>query len=103
MISTPAPRASSTVQCGFGCVSGTPGDSTSDEKPLQSRLAQVADRNALLLGLGDAVGIVVPGKHLGAAFDQRARGRQPGPAEPEERDLLAVERACRDHLLLSAA
>src|SRR5690606_26246169 len=33
MISTPAPRASSTVQCGLGWVSGTPGDSTKDEKP----------------------------------------------------------------------
>ena len=66
-------------------------------------LAKIADGDALLLGPGDAVGIVVPGQHVGAAFDQRVRGRQPGPAEPEEGDLLAVERACRDHLLLSAA
>src|SRR5690606_38643879 len=36
MISTPAPRASSTVQCGFGWVSGTPGDSTKEAKPDQS-------------------------------------------------------------------
>ena len=74
-----------------------------DEKPLQSALVQIADCDALLLGLGDAVRIVVPGKHLGAAFDQRVRGRQPGAAEPEKRDLLAVERCGRDHRLLIAA
>ena len=34
--STPAPRASSTVQCGFGCVSGTPGDKTKAAKRGQS-------------------------------------------------------------------
>src|SRR5690606_14906915 len=38
MISTPAPRASSTVQCGLGWVSGTPGDSTKEAKPDQSSL-----------------------------------------------------------------
>jgi len=42
MISTPAPRASSTVQWGFGCVSGTPGDSTSDAKEDQSAVRRSA-------------------------------------------------------------
>ena len=36
MISTPAACASATVQCGAGCVNGTPGDRTRAETPLQS-------------------------------------------------------------------
>ena len=97
MISTPAPRASSTVQCGFGCVSGTPGDSTKAAKLGQSASRRSPVGMPLCSRLGDAVRIVVPGEHVGAALDQRERGRDARAAEAEEGDVLAGEGAGRDH------
>ncbi len=58
---------------------------------LQSMPCRSAGPDALRRGLGDAVGIVVPGGDIGAAGDQRPGGGKPGTAEPEERDLLVLE------------
>ena len=74
--SAPALRASSTVQCGSGCVSGTPGASTSAAIFDQSAVAQIGRRDAGRVGLGDAFGVVVAGDDLGAAREQRAGARK---------------------------
>ncbi len=86
MISTPARRALPTVQCGAGWVSGTPGDSTSAAKRDQSARGEVVDREARAARLVARGLAVVPARHARAARHERLRGREPGPAEPEDRD-----------------
>ena len=65
--------------------------------------SQVRRMHALGGRPGDAVRIVVPGRHLGAAGLQRMRGREPRSAEAEEGDLPAGEGGDRDHRALTAA
>ena len=72
MTSTPAARASPTVQCGVGWVSGTPGASTSAAIFDQSIARRSAVGMPARCGLRDAVGVVVAGDDVGAAGEQRA-------------------------------
>jgi hypothetical protein len=58
-------------------VSGTPGASTSAAKFAQEDIAQIGGDETRLRGLGDVLGIVVGGNHLGAARFQRVTGRKP--------------------------
>jgi hypothetical protein len=88
----------STVQCGLGCVSGTPGDSTKDAKAAPIDIAQI-DRGIRRRRGGDAVGIVVPGGHVGAAGLPAQARSQAGPAEAEEPRRLAPERLGRDQVV----
>ncbi len=85
--STAAACASPTDQCGAGCVSGTPGASTSAEILRPVDLPQVGGRDAGRRRLGDRVGVVVPADDVGAAGEQRAGARQPRAAEAEDGDL----------------
>jgi hypothetical protein len=65
-------------------VSGTPGDSTSAAKPVQSSVAQVAGLHARAAALATLVGIVVPGEDLGAAGDFSASAvARPEPPSPK--------------------
>ena len=86
------PRASSTVQCGSGCVSGTPGDSTSAAKSRQSAAREIAASECPApRGLRRRLaGIVVPDERHGAAGRERQRGREARAAEPEDGDALAL-------------
>ena len=95
--STAAARASPTVQCGAGWVSGTPGASTSAAIFDQSICRRSAVGMPALVRLRDGVGTVVPADHVGAAGEQRAGADQPGAAEAEHRDLLAGETGDGDH------
>ena len=59
--------------------------------------AQIRGDETGLRRLGDVVGIVVGGDHLGAAGLQRVAGGEPRAAEAEHRDRLAGEGCNRDH------
>jgi hypothetical protein len=98
MISTPAPRANSTVQCGLGWVSGTPGDSTKARNAGPVGLAQVGC-DAPRLSRATLSGLSSQADHLGSARPSALRAVAiPGAAEAEERDTLAIEgRESRDH------
>ena len=63
--------------------------------------AQIRGDEAGLRGLGDVVGVVVAGDHLGAARLQRVAARKPGAAEAEHRNRLAREGGDGDHGLTS--
>ena len=89
--STPALLASSTDQCGAGCVSGTPGASTSAATFDQSSVRRSAVAMPACVRLGDACGAVVEGNHVGAARDQRLRARKARAAEPEHGDRLPAK------------
>ena len=95
--STAAARASPTDQCGAGCVSGTPGASTSAAIFDQSMWRRSAVGNAGGGRLRHRLGVVVAADHLGAAGQQRAGAHEPRAAEPEHGDLLAGEGGDRDH------
>ena len=95
--STAAARASPTVQCGAGWVSGTPGASTSAAIFDQSTWRRSAVGNAGAGRLRDRVRIVVPADDVGPAGEQRAGADQSRAAEPEHGDLSAGEAGDRDH------
>ena len=101
--STLAFFASTTDQCGAGCVSGTPGVSSSADIFDQSILRRSAVAMPAARAFVDAGRAVVEGDHLGAARDQSLRARQPRAAEPEQRDLLSSKAGDRDHRSLSVA
>ena len=101
MTSTPAARASPTVQCGAGWVSGTPGASTSAAMRDQSISRRSAVANAGRGRLGArCLGIVVPGDDVGAA-GERARGssRAPSRRGRTPRPCLPAKVRDRDHRL----
>ena len=94
--STPAARASPTVQCGAGWVSGTPGASTS----AAIRASSTARRSAVGLrpaSHGRCGRRCRPADHVGAAGEQRARAGEARGAEPEHGDLAARKGRDRDH------
>ncbi|MNL27815.1 hypothetical protein D3C87_1494320 [compost metagenome] len=105
IISTPAARARSTDQCGFGCVSGTPGASTKDEKECQSivrRSAVVipsASALATLSGLSSKATTSAP-----PATSARAVTR-PEPPSPKSATFLPLndETGIIAHLSFSVA
>ena len=83
MISTPAALALCTVQCGSGCVSGTPGASTSAANRLQSAVARSSTAKPARRRRLAARHAVVGRHHRRAAGRQRAAAREPRHAEPE--------------------
>ncbi len=97
MISTSALRASAAAQCGCGCVSGTPGASTSAAICDQSSSRRSCVLRPAACASASFPGVVVEGDDLGAALDQRARRQQSRIAEAEDRDMLAGEGGDRDH------
>ena len=97
MISTPAAFAFATVQCGSGCVSGTPGESTKAAKPDQSAAGEIDDGDALGRRLVAARLVVVPGRDLRAAGLQRACRGEPRAAEAEQGDRAPGEDRDRRH------
>src|SRR6185312_6662969 len=60
-------------------------------------LPQIAAGNARGRGLGHGVGSVVPADDVGPSREQRARARQPRPAEAEDGNLLSREGGDRNH------
>ena len=66
--------ANCTVQCGSGCVSGTPGASTSAAMPTNRPLSDLYGQPRGLC-VGEHLLAVVEDHDLGAAFDQRAGRR----------------------------
>ena len=66
-----------------------------DARPVD--LAQVGGRDAGAGRLDDGVRAVVPADDVGAAREQRARARQPRPAEAENGDLPSGESSNGDH------
>ena len=87
----------STVQCGSGWVSGTPGVSTSAAKPRQSTRARSPIGMPADGRRGDARPACRPRRHQRAAGDERCRRRPAAAAEAEDRDALAGEGGDRDH------
>jgi hypothetical protein len=85
-------QALSTVQCGAGMGQRHAGRSTSAANPRQSAARKIAaecpPRGALA-----RLRVVVPGRDLGAAGDERARARQARAAEAEQRDAFCRERS----------
>ena len=100
-IGTPASSARLTVQCGFGWVSGTPGASTNSSEAAPVGVSEIDERNARGGSALASRRAVVPGGDLGAAGDQRPRGRQPRAAEAEEGDALSAQGLDRRHRHLS--
>ena len=88
--STPLALASSTVQCGFGWVSGTPGASTSAAKRRQSASRRSSTAKPSRARLVELRRRIVPDDRLGAAGTQRPRRREARSAEPEHRERLAA-------------
>ena len=66
-------------------------------------LAQIRGDEAGLRGLGELVGAVVAGDHLGAARLQGVTARQPRAAEAEHRNRLAREGGDGDQIGITAA
>ena len=96
MISTPALRASTTVQCGAGWVSGTPGASTSAAIVRQSASRKSCVLQASRLRLAKFLFVVVEDDNLGAARGKRARRQQARTAEAEDGDCPTRERGDGD-------
>ena len=97
-ISTPAALAFSTVQCGSGWVSGTPGESIRAANCDQSAVAQVDEREALGLGrVARRPAFSSQSATSAPPATQGARGGQARAGQAEHGDRLALEAADRDH------
>ena len=101
MISTPAAFARSTVQCGSGWVSGTPGASTSAAKPRQSTAVRStgakpsAAARARAFSSSSQAAIRAPPAASARKVDE------PRAAEPENRDVATAKGFDRRHAHLS--
>ena len=97
MISTPAARAFCTVQCGSGCVSGTPGASTSAANRLQS----AAERSSTGIPASSAAcrpaALSSAATTRGTAGHQGAAARHSGHPEAEDRNSSSGEGGDRCH------
>src|SRR5262249_61227484 len=82
---------------GAGRGRGAPGGSTGGEIFHPAPLPQVGSRDAGARRLEHGVRVVVPADDVGAAREQRARTRQPRPAQAEDGDLLSGKDADGDH------
>ena len=86
-------RAPSTVQCGFGWVSGTPGAEPPGKSSVwQVAVVEVGDGKPAAAPSRRAPSRIVPGEDFGATDDAvPARTRVPDRARPNTRDTLVRE------------
>jgi hypothetical protein len=83
--------ASRTVQCGSGCVNGTPGVSASAAISFQSIVRRSPHLDPLVFRLRDFRGLIVERHDLRAARGERHAGRKPRTAEAEDGDLAPAK------------
>ena len=103
MISTPAALAVSTVQCGSGWVSGTPGDSTRAAKlrPVGGRAGRRA-RSPRPRRPRAAVGVLVPQRRPRRRRPS-ARARRPGPVRARPNTATVLPSKPRTGIMACAA
>ena len=100
-IGTPAARARSTVQCGFGWVSGTPGDSTSRLKERQSAAARSTSRNPAAAARSRAFSLSSQTATSAPPSTSARTVDKPDPPRPKTATLLSAQRFDRRHRHLS--
>ncbi len=101
--STPACCASVTLQCGSGCVSGTPGASSSAETFDQSSERRSAVVMPAAAALASDAALSSNAIDVRAAGLERLRAGQSRAAEPEQGDGLPGKAGGGDHRSLSVA